>query len=121
MYVLVRLFKIVFCIGNVFKNDSIFFPSDVMEAGSSEFLEDPIDIDVKYEKVENVEEHNSAGYINTKFKKIIKCSECAEVLPNDQKAIKSHMMNHILVKQKSVVIGGASKKKPMPSKPFLTK
>ena len=49
MYVLVCLFKIVFCIGNVFKNGSIFFPSDVMEAGSSEFLEDPIDIDVKYE------------------------------------------------------------------------
>ena len=119
MYVLVCLFKIVFCIGNVFKNGSIFFPSDVMEAGSSEFLEEPID--VKNEKVEDVEEHNSAGYINTKFKKIIKCSECAEVLPNDQKAIKSHMMNHIMVKQKSVVIGGASQKKPMPSKPFLTK
>ena len=119
MYVLVCLFKIVFCIGNVFKNGSIFFPSDVMEAGSSEFLEEPID--VKNEKVEDVEEHNSAGYINTKFKKIIKCSECAKVLPNNQKAIKSHMMNHIMVKQKSVVIGGASQKKPMQSKPFLTK
>ena len=119
MYVLVCLFKIVFCIGNVFKNGSIFFPSDVMEAGSSEFLEEPID--VKNEKVEDVEEHNSAGYINTKFKKIIKCSECQKVLPNNQKAIKSHMMNHIMVKQKSVVIGGASQKKPMPSKPFLTK
>ena len=119
MYVLVCLFKIVFCIGNVFKNGSIFFPSDVMEAGSSEFLEEPID--VKNEKVEDVEEHNSAGYINTKFKKIIKCSECQKVLPNDQKAIKSHMMNHVLAKQKSVVIGEASQKKPMPSKPFLTK
>ena len=95
-----------------------------MEAGSSKFLEDPIQIDVKNEKVEDVgdvDEHNFTGYLNTKFKKIIKCSECAKVLPNDQKAIKSHMMNHIMLKQKSIVIGGASKNKPMPSKPFLTK
>ena len=105
----------------MFSKRLYFFPSDVMEAGSSEFLEDPIDIDVKNEKVEDVEENNFTGYLNTKFKKIIKCSECAEVLPNDQKAIKSHMMSHIMIKQKSVVIGGASQKKPMPSKPFLTK
>ena len=96
---------------------ALFFPSDV----SSKFHEDPIHIDVKNEKVEDVEEHNFTGYLNTKFKKIIKCSECAKVLPNDQKAIKSHMMNHIMQKQKSVVIGGAPKKKTMPSKPFLTK
>ena len=100
---------------------SFFFTSDVMEAGSSKFIEDPIQIDVKNEKNGDVEEHNFTGYLNTKFKKIIKCSECAKVLPNDQKAIKSHMMNHIMQKQKSVVIGGAPKKNTMPSKPFLTK
>ena len=98
-----------------------FFSSDLFAAGPSEFLEDPIHIDVKNEKVEDVEEHNFTGYLNTKFKKIIKCSECEKVLPNDQKAIENHMMNHIMLKQKSVVIGGASKNKHMPSKPFLTK
>ena len=114
-------FKLYFALSRkCFQKRLYFFPSDVIEAGSSKFLEDPIHIDVKNEKVEDVEEHNFTGYLNTKFKKIIKCSECEKVLPNDQKAIKSHMMNHML-KQKSVVIGGASKKKPMPSKPFLTK
>ena len=93
----------------------------MIEAGSSKFLEEPVHIDVKNEKVEDVEENNFTGYLNTKFKKIIKCSECEKVLPNDQKAIKSHMMNHIMLKQKSVVIGGAPKKKTIPSMPFLTK
>ena len=41
-----------------------------MEAGSSKFLEDPIQIDVKNEKIGDVEEHNFTGYLNTKFKKI---------------------------------------------------
>ena len=104
-----------------FQKRLYFSPSDVIEAGSSKFLEDPIHIDVKNEKVEDVEENNFTGYLNTKFKKIIKCSECEKVLPNDEKEIKSHMMNHIMLKQKSVVIGGASNKKSMPSKPFLTK
>ena len=71
----------------------------------------------------DVEKHNDFHQSNEipQHEKTNVCSECGKVLPNNQKAIKSHMMNHIMLNQKSVVIGGASQKKPMPSKPFLTK
>ena len=41
---------------------------------------------------------------------IVRCSECKKVLPNDQEAIKHHMINeHIKQKQKTVVIDGTPK------------
>ena len=48
------------------------------------------------------------GHIITEHKditrQIVKCSECKKVLPNDQKAIKHHMITeHVTPKQKPVV------------------
>ena len=41
----------------------------------------------------------------------VRCSECQKVLPNDETAIKHHMINeHIKAKQQIIAIGGAPKK-----------
>ena len=58
--------------------------------------------DLMFPSVVDVEGHISIEHEDLK-EKIVRCSECKKVLPNDQKAIKHHMINeHIKPKQKSV-------------------
>ena len=88
--------------------------------------EDSVDIDIKNEVIEDTSNAKDPlydcphcgqvfsnfaeveGHIITEHKditrQIVKCSECKKVLPNDQKAIKHHMITeHITPKQKPVV------------------
>ena len=47
-------------------------------------------------------------------RQIVRCSECQKVLPNDETAIKHHMINeHIKAKQQIIAIGGGPKKMKM--------
>ena len=60
--------------------------------------------DLMFPSVVDVEGHISIEHEDLK-ENIVRCSECKKVLPNDQKAIKHHMINeHIKPKQKTVVI-----------------
>ena len=65
--------------------------------------------DLMFPSLVDVEGHISIEHKDLE-EKIVRCSECKKVLPNDQKAIKHHMINeHIKPKQKSVVISATPK------------
>ena len=54
------------------------------------------------------------GHITTEHeditRQIVRCSECKKALPNDETAIKHHMINeHIKAKRQKIAIGGAPK------------
>ena len=65
--------------------------------------------DLMFPSLVDVEGHISIQHEDLK-EKIVRCSECKKVLPNDQKAIKHHMIDeHIKPKQKTVVIDATPK------------
>ena len=65
--------------------------------------------DLMFPSLVDVEGHISIQHEDLK-ENIVRCSECKKVLPNDQKAIKHHMIDeHIKPKQKTVVIDATPK------------
>ena len=66
--------------------------------------------DIMFSTIAEVEGHIIIKHEDI-TRQIVKCSECKKVLPNDEMAIKHHMINeHIKAKQQLIPIGGVPKK-----------
>ena len=80
--------------------------TEVVEESQTVEFEDPDD----FGALESINDESIITEHEDITRQIVRCSECKKALPNDETAIKHHMINeHIKAKRQKIAIGGAPK------------